>query len=135
MPKRNQHVVPHNGAWAVRREGSRRVTSRHDTQREAIEAARDIARNQGGELIIHTRNGHIRSGGSHGVDPIPPRDHALMPGRISSREVDESLEIIEDQELDEEIRCAVRSGGYQDEDSVEIVRRSRAEKNRQRAAS
>lgn len=135
MPKRNQHVVPHDGRWAVRREGSNRVTSKHDTQREAIEAAREILRNQGGELFIHGRNGYIRAKDSYGTDPNPPRDRALTPERPSSRQVDESLEIIEDQGLDEEIRRAARSSGYQEEDSVDIVRRYRAEKNSQRAAS
>ncbi len=34
---KNQHVVPHNGEWAVRGEGNERVTSTHRTQQEAIE--------------------------------------------------------------------------------------------------
>lgn len=45
MAKRNQHVVPSNGAWAVRGSGNKRVTSIHNTQAEAIEAARAIAIN------------------------------------------------------------------------------------------
>ncbi|MCP6462349.1 DUF2188 domain-containing protein, partial [Klebsiella pneumoniae] len=32
---KNQHVVPHNGEWAVRGEGNERVTSTHRTQQEA----------------------------------------------------------------------------------------------------
>ena len=31
MTKQNQHVVTHNGDWAVRGEGNGRVTSIHDT--------------------------------------------------------------------------------------------------------
>lgn len=49
---KNQHVVPHNGEWAVRGEGNERVTSTHRTQQEAIDAARSIAQNQGSELVI-----------------------------------------------------------------------------------
>ncbi|EFL0486800.1 DUF2188 domain-containing protein, partial [Escherichia coli] len=52
---KNQHVVPHNGEWAVRGEGNERVTSTHRTQQEAIDAARLIAQNQGSELIIRKR--------------------------------------------------------------------------------
>ena len=35
---KNQHVVPHNGAWAVRGEHNGRVTSQHSTQSAAIGA-------------------------------------------------------------------------------------------------
>ena len=43
-------------------------------QREAIDAAREIARNQNGELLIHGRNGQIRERDSSGSnDPFPPR--------------------------------------------------------------
>lgn len=69
-----QHVVPHEGGWAVRGEGNTRATSVHNTQREAIDAAREIARNQGGELLIHGRNGQIRQrDSSGGNDPYPPK--------------------------------------------------------------
>lgn len=71
----DQHVVPHpEGGWAVRREGSDRVTSRHPTQSDAIDAGREIARNQRSELVIHRRDGTIRDSDSYGNDPFPPRD-------------------------------------------------------------
>lgn len=73
MPK-GQHVVPRNGGWAVRREGSDRITSQHDTQSEAYDAAREIARNQRTELYLHGRNGQIRARESFGNDPCPPKD-------------------------------------------------------------
>jgi len=72
--KGNQHVVTHDNQWAVRGEGNSRVTSTHRTQREAIDAGREIARNQGGELLIHGRNGQIRQrDSSGGKDDFPPR--------------------------------------------------------------
>ena len=73
MSKRNQHVVPHEHGWAVRGAGSQRPTSVHQTQREAIDAARQIARNQGTELLVHGRDGRIRERDSHGSDPFPPK--------------------------------------------------------------
>jgi len=73
MPKRNQHVVPHDGAWAVKGAGSARATVVVHTQKEAIERARDIARNQGTELLIHGCDGRIRERDSHGNDPLPPK--------------------------------------------------------------
>jgi hypothetical protein len=134
--KAKQHVIPHDGKWAVKRDGSSRVTSVHDTQREAIDAGREIARNQGGELVIHGRDGEIRERDSIVSDPRPPIDRASSFTKSpSTEEISESLEIMEDQELDEEIRRDVSAGGYHEEDAIEIVRRYRREKNNQRAAT
>ena len=72
MNRKAQHVVPRDGKWAVRRTGAVRVTQRFDTQGEAIEAGRDIARKQGTELYIHGRDGRIRERSSYGSDPFPP---------------------------------------------------------------
>jgi hypothetical protein len=73
MSKRNQHVVPHPNGWAVRPEGASKPTSVHPTQRGAIETARETARNQGSELLIHGQNGQIRERDSFGNDPHPPK--------------------------------------------------------------
>ena len=70
---KNQHVVPREGKWAVKGEGNERATSVHDTQREAIEVAREISRNQESELFVHGRDGRIRERDSYGNDPFPPR--------------------------------------------------------------
>ena len=73
MAKRNQHVVPYRGRWAVRGAGSQRATSIHETQRDAIRSARDTAIRQGTEVVIHRPNGKIRDRNSYGNDPYPPR--------------------------------------------------------------
>ncbi|MBA4192686.1 MAG: hypothetical protein C0467_32365 [Planctomycetaceae bacterium] len=73
MSKRNQHVVPHSDGWAVRPAGGSRASSVHDTQRKAIDRAREISRNQGTELLIHGRDGRIRDKDSHGHDSFPPK--------------------------------------------------------------
>lgn len=70
----NQHVVRRGSGWAVRGEGNGRDTSHHDTQSDAIDAARDIAINQRSEVVIHGRDGKIRDKDSYGNDPCPPRD-------------------------------------------------------------
>jgi hypothetical protein len=70
---KNQHVVPHEGGWAVRGAGNERATSVHKTQAAAIEAARGIAQNQHSELLIHGCNSQIRERDSFGGDPFPPR--------------------------------------------------------------
>ena len=73
MSKKNQHVVPHTDGWAVKGAGNQKATSVHQTQREAIETARDIARNQRSEMLIHGENGRIRERNTYGDDPYPPK--------------------------------------------------------------
>ncbi|GAA4736908.1 DUF2188 domain-containing protein [Flavisolibacter ginsenosidimutans] len=70
---KNQHVVPNNGQWSVKGEGNSKYTATTDTQKQAIEIAREIAQNQGSELVIHGRNGQIRAKDSHGNDVYPPK--------------------------------------------------------------
>lgn len=70
----NQHVVPNNGQWQVKRENATRATKNFGTQKDAISYARGIAMNQQSELVIHGRNGQIRDKDSYGNDPCPPKD-------------------------------------------------------------
>ena len=73
MPKKNQHVVPHEGGWAVKGAGNNKATSVHSTQAAAIKSATGIAKNQGSEMLIHGRNGQIRERNTYGKDPYPPK--------------------------------------------------------------
>lgn len=73
--KRDIHVVPHrDGGWATRREGADRVSDFHSNQRAAIDAARERARREQVEVVIHRPDGRIRDSDSYGNDPNPPRD-------------------------------------------------------------
>ena len=73
MAGKNQHVVPRADGWAVKGAGNQRATSLHGTQQEAVNAAREIARNQQAELVIHRPNGQIRDKDSYGNDDFPPK--------------------------------------------------------------
>lgn len=73
MTGKNQHVVPHQDGCVVKGAGNQRATSVHDTQQQAIDAAREIARNQQSELVIHRPDGRIRDKDSHGNDFFPPK--------------------------------------------------------------
>lgn len=68
---RTVHVIPSEEGWEVRREGggSDMMVSTHRTQAEAEKAGRDIARNAGGEFVLHRRDGRIRARDSYG----PPK--------------------------------------------------------------
>jgi hypothetical protein len=71
--KRNQHVVPRDGNWAVQGAGAERATAIYPTKREAVDRGREIAQNQGTELLVHGQDGKIQSRDSHGRDPFPPK--------------------------------------------------------------
>jgi len=71
---KNQHVVPKGNNWGIRGEQNSRLTSIHQTQITAIEAARKIALNQHSEVVIHRKDGRIRDKDSYGNDPNPPKD-------------------------------------------------------------
>jgi hypothetical protein len=66
-----------DGTWVNERNDADRASSVHDTQREAISAARSMLQNQGGgELTTKSSDGRIRSKDTipPGNDPLPPRD-------------------------------------------------------------
>lgn len=72
---KNQHVTPHpEGGWQVKGAGNEKATKITDTQKQAIEIAREIAINQQSEVVIHGTNGRIRDKDSYGNDPVPPKD-------------------------------------------------------------
>lgn len=73
MSKKNQHVVPLGNGWAVKSAGAERATVITTKQSDAISRARDIARNNHSELIVHGRDGKIRERNSYGSDPHPPK--------------------------------------------------------------
>lgn len=61
-PKRtwNQHVVPYEDGWAVRREGNKRITSKHRKQSTAIRKAKTLAKRKKADVVIHRASGGIR---------------------------------------------------------------------------
>lgn len=66
-----------SGGWDVRKPDAGRASGHADTQREAIDRAREIVGNQGGgEVVIHGRDGRVRDSDTvaPGNDPNPPRD-------------------------------------------------------------
>jgi uncharacterized protein YdaT len=69
---KNQHVTPKGESWQVKGAGNERATKIVETQKEAIEIAREIAKNQQSELIIHRPDGTIREKDSYGNDSYPP---------------------------------------------------------------
>jgi len=94
---RNLHVLPRADGWAVVTEGNSKPSSLFDTQAEAVEAARKLAKARAGQLIVHGRTGRIRERDSYRRDPFPPREprkllHPVAPPKITKRkEIDKAI--------------------------------------------
>jgi hypothetical protein len=72
---KNQHVTKNrSGGWNVKGAGNSKATVVKDTQKQAIDAAITIAKNQKSEVVIHGVNNKIRDKDSYGNDPVPPID-------------------------------------------------------------
>jgi uncharacterized protein YdaT len=63
---KKQHVVPVGDKWGVKGEGNTRLTKIVDTQKEAINRAIPIAKNEKSSVVIHRPNGQIRDADSYG---------------------------------------------------------------------
>ena len=69
---KNIHVVKRGSSWAATQEKAQRASRIFPTQRETINRAREIAKNNGQEVVIHGVDGKIREKNSYGNDDCPP---------------------------------------------------------------
>jgi hypothetical protein len=78
MSKKNSiHVIPSAttpGKFVNKVEGNPKPISRPATQSESIKKAISIAKERGGEVVIHRRDGTVREADSYGNGPNPSRD-------------------------------------------------------------
>lgn len=57
-----EHVLPLRGTgWVVKNSEAKKFTAITDSQKEAIAIAREIAKSKGGVLIIHAKDGSIKT--------------------------------------------------------------------------
>ena len=66
---KDQHVTPHSKGWQVKGEGNSKATAVTTTQAESEKIARQIAKVQKSEVVIHRIDGKIRDKKSYGNDP------------------------------------------------------------------
>ncbi len=81
----------------IKNEGRSRPLSVHQTQREAIEVARQLAHDEKGDLAIHRRDGRIREWDSYRTEPLPPNTpRAVLFPKLKSkareREIEKAVE-------------------------------------------
>lgn len=70
---KNVHVTPKGNNWQVKTANSSKAYRLTNTQKEAIQVAREVAINNKSELLIHGKNGQIRAKDSYGNDNFPPK--------------------------------------------------------------
>ena len=66
---KDQHVTTHPKGWQVKGEGNSKATAVTATQAESEKIARQIAKTQKSEVVIHGINGKIRDKKSYWNDP------------------------------------------------------------------
>lgn len=69
----NIHVTKKDNEWRVVAEGNPKPIARADTQRDAFVIAREIAKKESSDVIIHRPDGRFRERDSYGNDPYPPK--------------------------------------------------------------
>jgi hypothetical protein len=65
------HVLPGKNGWEVREAGTFEPVSAHPTPEDALDAARELARIAGAEVIVHDAEGNVRSRETPGPEPAP----------------------------------------------------------------
>ena len=83
--KKYQVVQRSDGSWSVIRSGSKRASSVHRTQKEAILAGRALATRSSGELVVHEGTGTVIYGSSPQVAKVEKPKNLSLAQRVGSR--------------------------------------------------
>jgi len=58
---KDQHVTPHpDGGWQVKGAGNSKATVRTKTKEEAVQKAKEIAKNQDSNYVPHKKDGKLQ---------------------------------------------------------------------------
>lgn len=73
--RKSYHVTKNSsGGWKVKGAGSSQASSTHSTQKAAQKAAIRLAKSQAkGQIVVHGRDGKIRTEHTYGSDPNSPK--------------------------------------------------------------
>lgn len=75
--RKEVHVVPNSqrGGWDSKRDNAERASKHFETKSEAIDYAKNQAKNIGAEFIPHKKDGTIQNSNSYGGDQCPPKNN------------------------------------------------------------
>ena len=85
--QKNEHVVPRKKGWAVRREGSEKVSRLFATQNEAMNYAGNIAKKDDVSMVVHRHNGEFKNF-RHGYE-IHIKVQKVLPEIVQIGELEE----------------------------------------------
>ncbi|UOQ92500.1 DUF2188 domain-containing protein [Halobacillus shinanisalinarum] len=57
---KGEHVVSHEDGWAVQAEDAKQPSDVFDNKQDAVERAKEVAKNKGTRMIIHRKDGSIQ---------------------------------------------------------------------------
>lgn len=80
--KRNIHVVPRPNGWAVVKEGGKKASTVHNTQAQAEASAKEKARKDNVDLIIHAPIGRFTQYTE--IDSRKPNDPRSPAGTVTT---------------------------------------------------
>ncbi|WP_079479256.1 DUF2188 domain-containing protein [Halobacillus salinus] len=58
--EKGEHVVSHEDGWAVKAEDAKQASDVFEKKQDAVDRAKEIARNKGTQVIIHKKDGSIQ---------------------------------------------------------------------------
>lgn len=71
--KNNIHVIFKDEKWKIKEENNEVYIKTFNTKKEAINSAKELAKKNKVELIIHNQNNIISEKDSYGNDSYPPK--------------------------------------------------------------
>ncbi|SER34545.1 Uncharacterized protein YdaT [Gracilibacillus ureilyticus] len=57
---KGEHVIPHEDGWAVKAEDAKKASNVYDNKQDAIDRAKEIAKNKQTQVIIHNKDGSVK---------------------------------------------------------------------------
>ena len=111
-PMRDVHVVPHYDGWATKRDGGVRVSRLADSQEDAIEVGKRIAKRDKVNLVVYDTGGHAQLRCSYGA--------TLTGDLMQASQLQQRVERIE-QCTDDAVNAIQRAGADAPDDLRQCV--------------
>lgn len=64
--EKGEHVVPHDDGWAVQAKDAKKASEVFDVKKDAVERAKEIAKNKGTGVTVHKKDGTVENNVSYG---------------------------------------------------------------------
>ena len=106
-------IVPAASGWAVKKQSSPQVSKSYKTKREAEAAARQmLAREDGGEIVVHRRDGKIANVDTFALGKGPFAKVSAIEGIFLTREMQRDFRGLDKKGLSPEARRRWLIGKY-----------------------